>query len=128
VLARYLVFQVPGWVIVGAGLVAAVHWWQLAEAIAWLLFGLFVSKDLLMFPFVRKAYEPSSGSPADALVGRSAVATDDLAPAGYVRIGSELWASELRDGGQVRKGFELRVVEVRGLTLIVEPVEEERSP
>lgn len=127
-LARYLVFQMPGWVIVGTGLMAAVHWWQLTHAIAWLLFGLFVTKDLVMFPFVRKAYEPSSGSPADALVGRSAVAADALASTGYVRVGSELWAAELRGGGEVPPGYELRVVEVRGLTLIVDPVEEERNP
>lgn len=128
VLGRYLVFQLPGWLIVAAGLSAAVRWWRLGEVVAWLLFALFVTKDLLMFPFVRRAYEPSSGSASDALRGRIAVARDALAPAGYVRIGSELWAAELRDGGEVLPGAELRVVEVRGLTLIVDRVKEETSP
>lgn len=109
-------------------LLAAVRWWQLREAIAWSILVLFVAKDLLLFPFVRNAYEPSSGSAADALVGRRAVARDALTPTGYVHVGSELWAAELRNGGAVPPGVGLRVVEVRGLTLIVDPVEEEPSP
>lgn len=124
VLARYLAFQIPSWLLVGLGLAAAVRWWSLGMPVAGLLLALFVTKDLVMFPFVRKAYEPSSGSAADALVGRLAVANDPLAPSGYVRVGSELWAAELRDGGEAPAGFALRVAEVRGLTLIVEPQED----
>ncbi len=124
VVARYLAFQVPSWLLVGLGLTAAVRWWELSVPVASLLLALFVTKDLVMFPFVRKAYEPGSGNPADALLGRAAVARDPLAPAGYVRVGSELWAAELRRGGEAPAGLVLRVIEVRGLTLIVEPEEE----
>lgn len=113
---------------VGAALAAAVHWWQLGESLAWLLLGLFVVKDLVLFPFVRRAYEPSSGGGARALVGRIAVASDPLAPAGYVRLGGELWRAELRSGDPAAAGARLRVVDVRGLTLMVERFEEERSP
>ncbi len=128
VFGRYLVFQVPGWVIVGATLLAAIRWWQLAEPVAWLLFALFVTKDLVLFPFVRKAYEPSSGEGIRALVGLIAIARDSLTPSGYVRLGSELWRAELREGGEAPAGSGVRVIEVSGLTLIVDLVEEEPSP
>jgi membrane protein implicated in regulation of membrane protease activity len=127
VFGRYLVFQVPGWVIVGMALLAAIRWWQLAEPVAGLLFVLFVTKDLVLFPFVRKAYEPNSGGEVRVLVGCDAVARDALTPSGYVRVGSELWRAELREGGMAPAGSGLRVVEVRGLTLIVDLVEEEPS-
>jgi membrane protein implicated in regulation of membrane protease activity len=128
VFGRYLVFQVPGWVIVGGALMAAVHWWQLSERVAWLILGLFVTKDLALFPVVRKAYEPGDGRHVRDLVGHGARARDALAPAGYVRVGSELWRAELREGGEAPAGSALRVVEVRGLTLIVDHVEEEPTP
>ena len=49
-------------------------------------------------------------------------ATDHRA-ATRVRLGSELWKAELVPGGEtVSVGSAIRVVEVRGLTLVVEPV------
>jgi membrane protein implicated in regulation of membrane protease activity len=128
VFGRYLVFQVPGWIIVGAALMAAIRWWQVAEPVAWLLLALFVTKDLVLFPLVRKAYEPSSGVGVRALVGCSAIARDALTPSGYVSVGSELWRAELREGGSAPAGSGLRVVELNGMTLIVDLVEEEPSP
>lgn len=128
VFGRYLGFQVPGWILVAGALLAAVHWWQLAESMAWLLLALFVAKDLVMFRFVRRAYEPSSGGGVRALLGSSAVAHEALTPSGYVRVGSELWRAELREGGTAQAGSGLRVVELSGMTLIVDLVEEEPSP
>jgi len=56
---------------------------------------------------------------ADALVGAVATARDRLDPEGYVRIGHELWRARVR-GGAVEKGGAVRLLEVRGLTLVVE--------
>ncbi|MEN8184054.1 MAG: NfeD family protein [Myxococcota bacterium] len=124
---RYLGFQLPGWLAVGGAMLGAMHWFGLPAPLAWSLFGLFVLKDLVLFRFVRNAYEPRSGSPGEAMVGRPAVARDELSPSGYVRFASELWRAELRSGGCAPVGSRLRVVEVRGLTLIVDPDEEEAS-
>lgn len=125
VFGRYLVFQVPGWAVVGGALLAAIHFWQLPERVAWLILALFVTKDLALFPVVRRAYEPGDGRHVRDLVGCRARASDPLAPRGYVRVGGELWRAELSRGGEAAVGAELRVVEVRGMTLIVDPVEEE---
>jgi membrane protein implicated in regulation of membrane protease activity len=121
---RYLAFQVPGWAAVGVLLAAAAAWWELSRTLAFLILGAWVVKDLVMFPFVRIAYEPRSGGPADALLGRRGLAEEGLAPAGYVRVGGELWRAEA--GEAVAPGRVVRVVAVRGLTLLVEPDEEER--
>lgn len=128
VFGRYLGFQLPGWILVAGALLAAVRWWQLAESIAWLLLALFVSKDLVMFRFVRRAYEPSTGEGVRSLLGSNVVAHEALTPSGYVRVGSELWRAELREGGTAPPGSRLRVVELSGMTLTVDLVEEEPSP
>lgn len=119
---RYLAFQVPGWMVLGAVLAAAMAWWDLSRAFAAAIFALFVLKDALLFPFVRAAYEPRSGGPEEALLGRRARAEEALAPEGYVRVGAELWRAELARG-RAERGAALRVVAVRGLTLLVEPEE-----
>lgn len=55
----------------------------------------------------------------EALVGRTAVATTDLWPAGQVKIDGELW--QARCEGGVSAGDEVVVRGIDGLTLEVEP-------
>jgi membrane protein implicated in regulation of membrane protease activity len=123
-LLRYWLFQLPGAVAVAAFLALLVHWWDLAPRLAGLFMLLWVLKDLALYRFVRKAYEPRSGGGADALVGALARARDRLEPDGYVLVGHELWRARLREG-VAEKGAPLRVTAVRGLTLVVEVAEGE---
>jgi membrane protein implicated in regulation of membrane protease activity len=60
--------------------------------------------------------------PAEHLIGARAIAQQELAPEGYVRVGAELWRARLRDpGGRAAAGTALRVCAVRQLQLQVEP-------
>ena len=124
VFARYLVLQIPGQFIAALTLIMLVRWTELTPMLAGILFGLWVIKDLAMYPVTRIAYEPQSGGQgADALLGALGVAQEDLTPEqiGYVRVGAELWRAQLCDGESVAKGAAVRVTEVRDLTLQVEP-------
>jgi membrane protein implicated in regulation of membrane protease activity len=56
---------------------------------------------------------------AEALVGRSVQAVNDLLPDGQVRLGGELWRARCDQGA--RMGDSLVVRAVDGLTLVVEP-------
>ncbi|MCP5060422.1 MAG: hypothetical protein GY937_27305 [bacterium] len=83
--------------------------------------GCWVLKDALMFRFVRKAYEPGDGRTPRDVRGAIGTATEEVAPEGYVRIGSELWRGRLAEGSEpVAKGECVRVVEVHGLMVVVE--------
>lgn len=115
VIVRYVLFQVPGTVLLGVALVAASRMWDLPAWLALLILGLWMLKDALLFPFVRKAYEPHGTE----LPGPEAVVTDALAPEGYVRVGGELWRARLRRG-EAPPGTRVRVTDIRGLTLVVE--------
>jgi len=54
-----------------------------------------------------------------ALVGSSGVATSDLDPSGTVRVRQEEWTA-VSIGGRIERGAEVRVVEVKGLKLVVQ--------
>jgi membrane protein implicated in regulation of membrane protease activity len=124
VLIRYLLFQIPDLVLLGLALATAVHWWELSNAVAYSLFGLWVLKDILMFPVMRVAYEQGN-SATDRLTGASATACETLSPTGYVKVGSELWKAEIVAGVEsVPAGAAVRVVNLEGLTLRVEPLAE----
>ena len=121
--ARYMLFQIPDLILLSLGLAAAVRWWGLPVFAAYGLVALWIVKDVIMYPIVRVAYESGGSSGVDAIHGSLGVVTKLLGPSGYVRLGSELWKAELASGsGPVPVGSAIRVVEVRGLTLVVEPV------
>lgn len=121
-LKRYTLLQIPGWLVVGAVLVAG---WELdlvSPATAAILFALWVAKDAVAYPLVRKAYERRSGTAADDLIGSRGEVQRELAPAGLVRIRGELWRSEVEGATPpIPAGSTVIVRAARGLTLIVEP-------
>ena len=124
VLARYLILQIPGLFAAGGILLLLERWTELTPKLAALLFGLWIVKDLVMFPVTRIAYE-RGGRPhgADALLGATGVAREGLRPGavGYVRVGPELWRARLaEEEGELPEGARVRVKAVRDLTLVVE--------
>jgi len=117
-----VLLQIPGWILVGGLLALGVRWWGLSLRLALALFGVWLLKDAVLFPFLRVAYEPGGGGGADALVGARGIASQSLDPRGYVRVGAELWRAEVADGARpIPRGGGVRVRNVRGLTLEVEP-------
>jgi membrane protein implicated in regulation of membrane protease activity len=122
-MVRYTLFQIPDLVLLGLGVAAAVRWWDLPVLAAYGLVVVWIAKDVLMYPVLRVAYEAGSSSGLDGIHGALGVVTQPLVPSGYVRLGSERWKAELVCGsGVVPVGSAIRVVESRGLTLIVEPL------
>jgi membrane protein implicated in regulation of membrane protease activity len=122
-LVRYTLFQIPDLILLGLGLAAAVRWWDLPVPAACGLAAVWIAKDVILYPVLRVAYESDGVSGVDRMRGALGVVAQPLSPVGYVKLGPELWKAELEfGGGTVSVGSEIRVVEVRGLTLIVEPV------
>ena len=56
----------------------------------------------------------------ESLQGKTGIATTDLTPAGQVQAAGELWTAEAVEGsGKIRKGEQVKIVEVQGLRLKV---------
>jgi len=117
-LGRYLLWQLPGWVLAGllvlwlTALVALPGWAAAALLAAVIL------KDLGLFPLLRGAFVDAGRSP---LLGARGQAVEPLTPVGYVKVGGELWRARAR-GGPIPAGAPVVVRESRGLTLIVDAV------
>jgi len=121
VLLRYALFQIPGQFMVLVGVVFAVDRGWFAWGWGAALFVFWVIKDFALFPWLRSAYEPTDHDPRATLragVGRT---REPLDPQGYVEIAGELWRAERAPGSpRIAAGERVHVLEVRGLTLIVE--------
>jgi membrane protein implicated in regulation of membrane protease activity len=121
-IGKYILFQLPELSVVCVLAIGARSWVGLPDWAAAGIIALWVIKDVVMFPFVRIAYQPDSEGGATRMVDARGTAQDALQPSGYVRISAELWRAELPPGSPpVEAGDRVRVLGVHGLTLIVEP-------
>jgi membrane protein implicated in regulation of membrane protease activity len=117
---KYALLNLPA-----AALVAAVMLYLEAQRglpgwLLWVVIVAWVIKDILLFPLVRRAYEDIPDN--KGMKGTTGIAQERLAPAGYIWIHGELWRARLvYDDGVVEKGEAVRVRDIRGLTLLVEP-------
>jgi membrane protein implicated in regulation of membrane protease activity len=118
---RYAAFQLPGWGLAAALSFAAWEWFGVPGWAAGLALALWAAKDVAMARFVAHAYEGHArGGPHD-LVGKRGVAETELAPEGAVRIGAERWRAICAPGvAGIAAGSAVRVIEVQGLTAVVE--------
>ena len=119
---RYVVYQLPGLGLLAILLVAATYWFSLpiwASALAGLLW---IGKDAVLYPLLRRAYEDSQSTGTESLVGCLGTAQEDLSPQGLVRIGPELWRAV--SVAPVAAGQQVRVTGSNGMTLRVEAVPE----
>jgi len=119
IVIKYVLLQIPGTVLVILILLAID---QRLGLPSWLLWGIILGsilKDILLFPFVWRSYDSKSTHP---MVGVRGVAVDRLSPSGYVRVHGQLWQAELAKGyTSVDAGRQVRVVDAKGIKLIVKP-------
>lgn len=112
---------------IAAGAAAILAWVDVAPAIQWLVFLVIsVVAFLWLRRFGRREDETQPLVGANRLDGRVGRVTEsiDRATTGRVRIDTEVWRATT-DGGSLEPGQEVRVVDVRGARLVVEPVDTE---
>ncbi len=122
---RYLLFQLPGWIIAIVVFALVRHWNLLAEWLALLGLAAWVIKDLALYPFVRLAYETRTPTGAQILLGAKGVVEQELSPEGYVRVRGELWRAVARPEEEtISSGTPVEIVDVDRMTILVRPVPE----
>lgn len=119
---RYALLQVPDILLVVVVIMLIDHW--LTAIPTWLILtvvGLAILKDILLFPFVWRAYDWSGADDPSSMVGRKGVVVGRIDPVGYVRVRGELWRAEIAAGAPpLAEGRSVTVLGVSGLTLHVE--------
>jgi membrane protein implicated in regulation of membrane protease activity len=118
-----LIFQIPGWFIAGTVLFLVSHWQWIPKWLAIVCFCAWVLKDLLLYRFLRRAYEPDVTGAA-RLVGARGVAEGDLAPHGYIRVRGELWRAVANPADHVvRSGTEVEIVSAERMEVFVRAID-----
>ncbi|MEZ4598283.1 MAG: NfeD family protein [Syntrophotaleaceae bacterium] len=117
---RYLLMNLPGMIGLILVLILIGHWISLPGWMFWLILGLWIAKDFLLFPFVWRSYLPTDSTDSASLAGQKGVVKKRLDPGGYIEVRGELWRAErMSPGPPVEVG---RIVHIRrreGLSLFV---------
>ena len=120
ILLRYALLQLPSQALVVLALVVVRRWLDLPPWFFWTCIACWVLKDVILFPFVWRAYDWDRAANAHSMVGLRGTAVEQLAPAGYVRVRGELWRAEaVGDRRPIETGEAVTVRGSRGLTLLV---------
>jgi membrane protein implicated in regulation of membrane protease activity len=118
---KFLVASTPGWLIAVVAVVMLSRWGEAPLWVLLVLLAVWILTDIAMFPRRRHYYV--SELPTRRIIGEHGIALSELAPRGLVRVHGERWQAEAADGAIIHEGGALRVREVDGLVLFVEPLE-----
>lgn len=122
IVVRYALFQIPD-ILILVLILFVLRW--LIDPRSWLygiIVGLWIIKDVLMFPLVWRAYDRPHPGDAKSLIGTEGIAEEQLNPSGYIRVHGELWQAEVMGKkAPIEKGETVLIEGVYGLTLLVQP-------
>ena len=122
VIWRYTLLQLPGLALVIIITMLARHHLDIPRVYAWGIVILWIAKDVVLFPFVWRAYDTDRHDHSNTMIGARGMAKDRLSPTGHVLVRGQLWRGEAERGyASIEAGTPVRVERVRGLTLLVRP-------
>ncbi len=129
VLVRYVLLQLPGVILLVLFVMLIRRWFDIPAWLVWGFLGLWVAKDVILYPLVRRSYDPNEPAHENPMLGARGIAEDRLAPSGYMSVHGELWQAEVMEGSRpVEKGEGVVVRAAHGLRLIVEPDNGQAGP
>ena len=120
---RYLLLNIPGFFAFILLLIVVQKWLAISDWIFWSLAACWGIKEIVLFPFVWRSYDPNRISMTGNMVGKFGIIKQRLDPYGYIQVDNELWRAEPSlTGVTIEEGRKVRVIERKGLTLYVEEV------
>jgi len=120
-IVKYALLQIPGTVLLVLVLILVKRWVQYPQWLYYGIIGIWVAKDIILFPFLWRAYDSRGGEVGHDMIGARGIAEERLDPEGYVRVRGELWRAQVRrNSPPIEKGSNVRVWEIQGLTLLVD--------
>jgi len=121
ILVRYALFQIPSLALLVLILILVRRWVNLPEWFFWGAIAVGLAKDVILFPFVWRAYDRDRLRELQSLVGTEGVVEERLAPSGYIRVHGELWQAEIVNADlSIEGGETVRIRGIKGLRLQVE--------
>jgi len=125
---RYSLLQLPGIALVIGIMFLVKRFVDIPFWLLWFIPLAWVAKDIILFPFVWRAYDWDQKDKGLSIIGMHGIVSDRLKPTGYILIRGELWKAEAMEKELViEKGQKVRVHGIHGLTLHVKPVDDKNS-
>ncbi|MDB9822640.1 NfeD family protein [Deltaproteobacteria bacterium] len=122
---RYSLLQLPGIALLIVLLFFVRRWLDIPLWLMWLIPLAWVIKDIILFPFVWRAYDWDQKDGGHSIIGMHGIVSDRLDPTGYIMVRGESWKAEsMGKVKTIEKGQKVRVYGINGLTLNVKPVDE----
>jgi membrane-bound ClpP family serine protease len=126
IVIKYFLLQLPGAVTFALVILLVRHWMEFPGYLAWLLLGIWIGKDIFMFPVLWRFYDPSQHPDRFRMIGRKGTAVTNLNPEGYVMVQGERWQAGIAEGGNpIGQGESICVEAINGLKLTVRPCADE---
>jgi len=120
VLGRYALLQLPGILMLSLLLLLLYTTGAISGEFLWLILLIWIVKDIVLYPFVWRAYDPDHRLSKHSLVGLKAIVNERLAPLGYVNVEGELWrAKAVENSPAIEAGEIVEICKVEGITLLV---------
>jgi membrane-bound ClpP family serine protease len=128
IIVRYTLLQLPALAFLLMALVLVQRWIEIADWIFWGSIMVWIAKDVILFFFTWRAYDTTAARPGRSMVGARGITQNRIAPSGFIHVRGELWKAEVWGGGRpIEIGERVKVINIKGLTLIVQP-EDEQEP
>jgi len=128
VLVRYALLQLPEYVMLI--LVLGLLWliMDLPGYAVWGIVAFWVVKDIILYPFVGRFYDPDYRSNFFSMIGLTGIAQEPLIPTGYIQVKGELWKAEVvGQGPKVNADQPVIIRGIDGLKLLVHPEKSDLS-
>ena len=123
---KYFLLQLPGQIAFILILLLVRQWLETPAYLLWGLLGFWVGKDLLLFPFLWRFYDPDQYHDRFRMVGRKGFALNRLNPDGYVQVQGERWqACIYEEHASIEKDEAICVEAINGLKLTVRSCSED---
>ncbi len=122
---RYVLLQVPGFLLVLALLWIAWSNEWISAFTFFLVILILIFKDVLLYPFYKSALQPGPTDMASKLHGAEALVRLPLDPVGQIYIRGEIWKARSVGDVPIPSGTRVVVTDHNGLTLQVRPVRDE---
>ena len=129
IIVKYILLQLPGQVSFAFILLIFRQWLDAPAYLTWGLLVFWIGKDIFLFPFLWRFYDPNGYPDRFRMVGRKGIALSRLDPDGYVRVRGERWQAGIAEGqAPIEPGDAIGVVAIDSLKLTVKPCAEDKPP
>jgi len=117
----YTLLQIPEFFLLVLILYGLHHWYHIQVWILILIAAVWIVKDIILFFFVRSAYEMKKHTHDPRTRGATGVTIEPLDLLGYVEVNGELWQAKSEDKSIIPAGERIEVVGHQDLLLVVRP-------